>query len=415
VNSIVDIVIVGGGAAGLGAARRLANSGHATLLLEASSRLGGRAWTREINGLELDLGAGWLHSADRNALADIATAAGNPIDRTPPAWGIQFRDLGFTRTEQMAARKTYDDWMRRLTTSPPASDCAADALVPGEEWNTYVRAIAGFISGARVERLSAADYAAYDEASTEANWRVPSGYGALIAQSFPTGIALRLATPATKLELGGDGVTITTASGKIRARAVILTVSTAVLAGDSLELPRELEPWRDAARLLPLGHTEKFFLEITGATPFEPDKQVLGDPREPATGSYYLRPFGRPLVESFLSAEGTGMLDSGGPSEVFDYALNQLGNLFGAEIRRALRPLTASAWSRTQRIGGAYSYALPGHASARDHLARPFENRIFFAGEATSRGDYSTVHGAFDSGARAANETLAALGAAPPL
>jgi monoamine oxidase len=60
-------------------------------------------------------------------------------------------------------------------------------------------------------------------------------------------------------------------------------------------------------------------------------------------------------------------------------------------------------------IGGAYSYALPGHAATREDLARPFEQRLFFAGEATHVHDYSTAHGAYDSGVRAAEEAIAAL------
>ena len=72
-------------------------------------------------------------------------------------------------------------------------------------------------------------------------------------------------------------------------------------------------------------------------------------------------------------------------------------------------PLAASAWSRDSRIGGAYSYAVPGSVEARAELARPFEERIFFAGEATSRSEFSTVHGAHDSGVRAAEEVIAAL------
>jgi monoamine oxidase len=62
------------------------------------------------------------------------------------------------------------------------------------------------------------------------------------------------------------------------------------------------------------------------------------------------------------------------------------------------------------RIGGAYSYALPGRADVRQRLAQPFDGRVFFAGEATMRGDYSTAHGAHDSGMRAATEAIAALG-----
>jgi monoamine oxidase len=60
-------------------------------------------------------------------------------------------------------------------------------------------------------------------------------------------------------------------------------------------------------------------------------------------------------------------------------------------------------------IGGAYSYALPGHTASRLALARPYEQRIFFAGEATSQVDFSTAHGAHDTGVRAAEEVMAAL------
>ncbi len=103
------------------------------------------------------------------------------------------------------------------------------------------------------------------------------------------------------------------------------------------------------------------------------------------------------------------MIAESGPAAGFDYVLEQLVALFGSEARQNLRPLIASSWRRSTRIGGGYSYALPGRAAARRQLARPFENRLFFAGEATSGQDFSTAHGAHDSGVRAAQEALAAL------
>ena len=409
VNADFDVVIVGGGAAGIGAARRLASSGLSTLLLEADSRLGGRAWTHEVAGLELDLGCGWLHSAEKNAWVGIAQAAGIPLHQGPAAWGTQYRDLGFTAAERAEARQAFDAWTGRLAALRATSDRAADALDPHSPWNFYIRAVVGFISGDRLEQMSAADYLAYDEASTDSNWRAFKGYGALIAGSFPAGVTLRVATPVESIELDARSLRVATAAGAIRARTVILTASTAVLTGDTIKLPAALHDWRQAAACLPLGRDEKFFLEIVGAAPFEDETQVLGNPRDPRSASFYIRPLGRPVVECYYGGEGARAVEDAGPAAGFALALDQLSHLFGAEIRQKLRPLVASHWSRSIRVGGAYSYALPAHAGARGLLARPFEQRIFFAGEATCVDEFSTAHGAYDSGVRAADEVMAAL------
>ncbi len=408
-STVVDIVIVGGGAAGVGAARRLAGSGLSTLLLEATSRLGGRACTQEIRGLDLDLGAGWLHSADRNSWASIARSAAIALDQSRAAWGAQYRNLGFTAVEQAAAWQAFESWTQRLAATPPASDCAADALDPTNEWNAHIRAIVSFISGASLEHLSAADYVAYDQSSSENNWRLRTGYGALIARSFPRQVALRLAAPVESIELAAHGLTIGTTTGSIRARAAILTVSTSVLAGDSIKLPPELRPWREAAARLPLGLNEKLFLEILEDSPFEAETHVTGNPRDERTASYYIRPFGSPVIECFFGGERARLLNEQGLAAGFAFAIDQLGSLFGAEVRPRLRPLTASSWTRMTRVGGAYSYALPGQVGARKSLAQPFDQRLFFAGEATSASDFSTAHGAHDSGVRAAGEVIAAL------
>jgi monoamine oxidase len=221
-------------------------------------------------------------------------------------------------------------------------------------------------------------------------------------------VDLRLATAVDSISLEGQGVTVRTPAGEIRARAALLTVSTAVLAGDVLKLPAEVSPWRESASKLPLGHNEKLFLRVAGG-PFEKETQLLGDPRSARTASYYIRPMGRPLIECFFGGEGARFVNEDGLAAGFDFAMEQLCTLFGSAIRSSLRPSAGSLWSQMQHIGGAYSYALPGYDAARRALARPFEDRLFFAGEATSTGDFSTVHGAHDSGVRAAHEAIAAL------
>ncbi|GLK84704.1 flavin monoamine oxidase family protein [Ancylobacter defluvii] len=404
-----DIVIVGAGAAGIGAARRLAGSGLSVQVIEALPRTGGRAWTCKAAGVPLDLGCEWLHSGDRNPWTRIAGEAGFTVDRRPPAWGTQYHDLGFPSEEQEEADRAFTQWNQRLAALAGTSDRAADALEPGGRWNPYLQALSGFISGDTLERISVQDYAAYDAASTGQNWRVMEGYGTLITASLPDGAALRLATPVEAIGLEGSGVRLATPAGTINTRLAILTVSTHVLASDAIRLPPALDPWREAAARLPLGRDEKLFLEIVGNGPFAPESHVTGDPHDAATGAYYIRPFGWPVIECFLGADGARAVSLEGADAAFERAIGQIVRLFGAQARRHLRPLVASDWFGTPSIGGAYSHALPGQAAARGELARPFDGRLLFAGEATHATDFSTAHGAYESGRRAAEQAIAIL------
>jgi monoamine oxidase len=86
-----------------------------------------------------------------------------------------------------------------------------------------------------------------------------------------------------------------------------------------------------------------------------------------------------------------------------------LVGLMGADVRRKLAPLGETAWAADPFALGSYSHALPGSAGSRAALAAPVDNRLFFAGEATSPHAYSTAHGAWETGVRAAEEALAAL------
>ncbi len=408
-NDEPDIAIIGAGAAGIGAARRLAGSGLNVLLLEALPRIGGRAWTRHAAGMPLDLGCEWLHSADRNPWTLIAEQSGFTVDRRPSAWDREDGANGLSAAAWDEARQAFASWSARLAAAPPASDIAADALAPGGRWTAYLQAMSGFISGDELERISARDYAAYDAASTDCNWRLPAGYGTLITASLPAAIPLRLTAAVEAVRLDGSRVELRTAAGTVRARAVICTVSTNILAGDAMDWPSGLDPWREAASRLPLGNDEKLFFEITGGHPFTPESHALGDPFDAATGSYYIRPFGQPVISCFLGGAGARAVAAQGAEAAFARAMDQLAGLFGADIRRCLRPLIASDWTRSPTIGGAYSHALPGQSRARVMLARPYDNRLFFAGEATHLTDFSTAHGAYLSGQRAAEEALAAL------
>jgi monoamine oxidase len=70
----VDVVIVGAGAAGIAAARRVAAANRRFTLIEAADRIGGRCATdTKIFGVPYDLGAHWIHNPDNNPLAKLAT------------------------------------------------------------------------------------------------------------------------------------------------------------------------------------------------------------------------------------------------------------------------------------------------------------------------------------------------------
>ncbi|MCJ2130996.1 flavin monoamine oxidase family protein [Methylobacterium sp. E-045] len=409
-STAFDVIIVGGGAAGIGAARRLAAHGSSALLLEASSRLGGRAYTQDLGGYPLDLGCEWLHSGDRNAWVGIAETSGFPVDRGEPPWSKAHPGITQDQDAQEAAQKAYGEWEERLRTVAASSDRASDALEPGGTWNAYVQAIAGFMSGVAPEQISAADYLAYDDASTGRNWHLPLGYGTLVAASLPSSTTLRLATPAERIDLTADGVAVTTRAGIVRAGAAIITVSTAVLAGDAIRLPCGVDPWREAAAALPLGRNEKIFLEIGRDAAFEPDSHAYGNLRDPRSAAYSIRPNGWPVIEAFLGGDGARIVEEEGPAAGFAFVSAELASLFGSDVASAIRPLAATSWSRMASIGGAYSCALPGRSHARARLAQPFDDRLFFAGEATHPFDFTTAHGAHDSGERAGDEAVAALG-----
>jgi monoamine oxidase len=217
-------------------------------------------------------------------------------------------------------------------------------------------------------------------------------------------------TSVEALKLDERRVAVVTGRGVLRAQAVIVTVSTNVLAGEAVAWPSAFDAWRQAAGRLPLGNNEKLFLEIVGPSPFEAESHVIGDPRDPATGSYYISPLGMPVIECFLGGTGARTAAKEGTQAAFARATEQLASLFGQSVRRNLRPLISSNWTLTPSIGGAYSHALPGEADARLALARPLDRRVFFAGEATHITDFSTAHGAYQSGVRAAEELSAVLG-----
>ena len=407
----VDVAVVGAGAAGLAAAHRLRERRISTLVLEARDRVGGRAHTVTTStGLPLDLGCGWLHSADRNPWVALARELGFGLDETLPGWGGRLVRMGLSEAEQADWFRARAAFYERLDAAAAEPDRPAITLLePGNRWNRLLNAISTWANGVELDRLSVHDYYRYD--STDINWRVREGYGALVT-TFGTGLPVRLGTPVRRIDWSGRSVALESDAGTLRAKVVVLTTPPSVVAAQGIAFSPGLPAEKlAAAHSLPLGVDNKLFLALNGDWPeIDANWHVFGSAERTETAAYQLKPLGLPLVEMFTGGELACKLERAGVAAMTAFALDELAGVFGSRIRKHLTPVAASAWAGDPYAHGSYSYALPGHAGDRAVWGEPIDGRIFFAGEAVSPHDFSTTHGAYLSGLNVAEQAARAMG-----
>jgi len=404
-----DIAIIGAGAAGIAAALKLSETKLDIVLLEARDRLGGRAHTiRTPDGVPLDLGCEWLHSANRNALAAPIERVGFTLDRRPPRWGRQTGNRDFPAADQEAFAEAFDAFERRLAEAAEKGleGPAAAYFERGCRWNPLMDAVSSYFNGAEFDRVSVLDYAAYED--TETNWRVREGYGTGIT-ALAAGLDPVLDCSVTRIDHGQTPVRLSTTEGELTADRVILAVPSTILAEEKIALHPRLPGKLDAAAGLPLGLANKAFLHLDVPDELPAEGHFFGRTDSARIGSYLLRPFGRPYVECYFGGRLARELELAGPGAFTAFAIDELAHLVGSDFRRKVRPIVETAWATDPWALGAYSHALPGHAGARAQLAAPVEGRLFFAGEATHPTFFSTAHGAWESGLRAAEEVLATM------
>ncbi|WP_064684607.1 flavin monoamine oxidase family protein [Rhizobium bangladeshense] len=411
-----DIVIIGAGAAGIAAARRLQviRPDLSILLLEAGDRLGGRAWTVGLAGasdMALDLGCGWLHGARTNAWTAIAEEVGLTVDRTPAPWNGG-RRLQRDGADIHAAQEAIGGYFERLDSHEGDDTDLAAMLEPCNAWNGQIRAIGTYITGAELERSSVVDYNRYDPGPGP-DWRVRQGYGTLISL-YGRPVPARLGVEVRRIEHRHAGrIGIETSQGVLSARAVLVTVSTNMLAAEKIAFDPPLPDKTEAAARLPLGLADKLFLGLAHPQALPADTHMLGSISRGATGTYQLRPLGAAAVEAYFAGDLAHDLEREGRQAAFSFAADELSAEFGADIRRELSLAAISAWAAEPYIGGSYSYAQPGASDLRGVLAAPHDGRIFFAGEACSHSRYSTAHGAYETGVAAADQIAGSLSKNP--
>jgi monoamine oxidase len=422
--SHVDAVVIGAGAAGIAAARRLrrphlAHDGLSILVLEARERVGGRAWTLRTEGEGLDMGCGWLHSADDNVLAARVEAEGLTLDQTPPPWRTQAFDHEMTRADQAEFGEAFVAFDQRVTEAAALFRAgvgedrpASDMFDPDSRWNARMDAISGALNGARFAEVSTLDYDAYGD--TGVNWRVREGYGRLVARlADPVSDVVVLDCAVRRIDRSGPVLRLETNRGELTTRVVILTVPNSLIASEAVRIDPPVPALLEATTGVPLGLASKVHMTVRGAGDFQPDTQLWTRTDTAETGGYHLRPFGRPMIEAYFGADLAWGLEAQGSAALFDFALSELVAALGSDMRRRLEAVAVSGWGVDPWSRGAYSHALPGHAADRARLRISVEDRIFLAGEATAPVYYGTAHGAWMEGERAADAALIVLGLDP--
>jgi monoamine oxidase len=411
--SSVDVAIIGAGAAGLGAANALKNSGLSVLVLEARDRVGGRAHTTMASpDVTFDVGCGWLHSADENSFVKIAEQLNFEINKSLPPWRERAYGKAFPqddRDDYMRALDAFYDRAEKAAIEAEQSgrDVAASLfLEPGNRWNPMIDAISTYINGCELDQVSILDMDAYED--TDLNWRIRRGYGTLIA-AYGATCPLALNCVVTLIDHSAKRVRIETSQGTLTAGKVIVTVPTSLIADETIRFHPPLPAKVDAARGLPLGLADKVTLALDEPEALPKEGNLRAATMRTAMGTYHLRPFGQPCIEGFFGGRFAQSLEDAGEGAFAAESINEIVSILGNDFRRKLKPLAESRWAHDPFARGSYSHALPGHAGDRAVLAAPVDGRMFFAGEATSPGFFSTAHGARDSGERAAEEVMAAL------
>lgn len=411
--SSVDVAIIGAGAAGLGAANALKNSDLSVIVLEARDRVGGRAHTIMASpDVTFDVGCGWLHSADQNSFVKIAEQLNFEINKSLPPWRERAYGKAFPQDDR-------DDYMRALDAFYDRAEKAAIEaeqsgrdvpaslfLEPGNRWNPMIDAISTYINGCELDQVSILDMDAYED--TDLNWRIRRGYGALIA-AYGATCPTAFNCVVTLIDHSAKRVRIETSQGTLTADKVIVTVPTSLIADEAIRFHPPLPAKVDAARGLPLGLADKVTLALDAPEALPKEGNLRAATMRTAMGTYHIRPFGQPCIEGFFGGRFAQSLEDAGEGALAAASINEIASILGNDFRHKLRPLAESRWAHDPFARGSYSHALPGHAEDREVLAAPVDGRLFFAGEATSPGFFSTAHGARDSGERAAGEVLASL------
>jgi monoamine oxidase len=412
--SDVDVAIVGAGAAGIAAARRLIAGKASVALFEAGKRIGGRCVTDSaLFGIPFDLGAHWLFDPNSNPLVSLAPATGLDIYPAPRGLGMRVGprearagELETFLSQLVRTRRALGEAARAKTDVP-----AARALPPdlGSWRSTVAFAVGPYVCGKPLDKVSVRDLARGGGRDIAAFCR--QGYGALLAR-LAAGLPIRLSDPVTLLNWDRYGADVYTAKGRLRANAAIVTVSTNALADGKLEFkPGLSRRYLQAAKDLSLGSYDHIALMMPdNPLGLRQDDLVFEQASGPRTAALLANISGTALHTVTVAGEFGRDLAQQGEAAMVEFAREWLGMQFGAGVKDRIAGSHATRWNMEPYILGAMSAAAPGNADARRALRARLGRRVWFAGEATHETKWGTVAGAWEEGERVALAALDQLG-----
>jgi monoamine oxidase len=261
-QGIYDVLIVGGGFAGVTAARELRHQGRTVLLLEARDRLGGRAWFK-ANGFKdvpLEMGGAWIDSRERYAWAEAhrygLTLTKPAAGAWPSTWLVQvqlrhgvlpipvdeLRDVErlMIALNQAASRVTLDQPLadQGLTDLDISLSDFLDQLqlpsatrdIAGLKLRRYGSASEGNISALHLIRRIAAAGSVSELIMSASGYRLKAGTAALVrAIADDANADVRLSTPVRSIRQDDSGVAAETAAGVFHGHTAIVAVPLGVL------------------------------------------------------------------------------------------------------------------------------------------------------------------------------------------
>lgn len=409
-SSECDVIIVGAGAAGLAAAKQLERLGLSYTILEASHRIGGRAYSEEIApGEWFDLGCAWLVDEDLNPFIEIAGQLGVALSRDKTDEFLLHRHLFvrdgqyLTSDQRVACLKYYDDSSRAIMAAAEnGSDIAVcDVLDLDHEFAPPYLTSISTAWGLDVDQLTTGDF------GTETGGLGPqvyTGYGNLVA-AWGRDVPVQLNCRVDRIDWSGNMVVAETPKGSVTGRCALITVSTGVLGCGDVVFSPDLPVWKsEAIYNLPMGTENKIGVHF--------DKDVFGDGRghhtvwtsDGLSCKVDASVMGLSTASVFVGGRFGIWLEQQGHRALSEFAIDRVVDIFGSSIRQNVTRCITTAWESEPMTRGSWACARPGHADKRGELARPVDAKLFFAGEATIYGGQGTCDGAYRSGERAADE-----------